>query len=53
MLLISCQLNGETFNFEQTDPSYGYAQLNDSISIIRINLKLKYYFREERRNENA
>lgn len=50
----SCQLNGVTFNFEQTDYTdrYGW-QLNDSISIIRINLKLKYYFIEERRNENA
>lgn len=56
--IYSCQLNGETFNFEQTD-DYNWlfnswkSQLNDSISIIRINLKLKYYFREERRNENA
>lgn len=52
----SCQLNGETFNFEQMDTFAGYynvVRLNDSISIIRINLKLKYYFREERRNENA
>lgn len=47
----SCQLNGETFNFEQTDTFT--KQVNDSISIIRINLKLKYYLREERRNENA
>ena len=55
--IYSCQLNGETFNFEQTDDyrlsNSGKTQLNDSISIIRINLKLKYYFREERRNENA
>ena len=54
----SCQLNGETFNFEQTDgytrlSNYMISRLNDSISIIRINLKLQYYFREEVRNENA
>ena len=54
----SCQLNGETFNFEQTDgytrlSSYMISRLNDSISIIRINLKLKYYLKEEWRNENA
>ena len=47
----SCQLNGETFNFEQTDTFT--KQVNDSISIIRINLKLKYYLKEEWRNENA
>lgn len=56
--IYSCQLNGETFNFEQPNTYKGQfngseSQLNDSISIIRINLKLKYYFREERRNENA
>ena len=56
--IYSCQLNGETFNFEQTDTYTRLfndvtSRLNDSISIIRINLKLKYYFREERRNENA
>ena len=52
----SCQLDGETFNFEQTytlDGTSNWGRLNDSISIVRINLKLKYYFREERRNENA
>lgn len=53
--IYSCQLNGETFNFKQADTStWNYKiRLNDSISIIRINVKLKYYFREERRNENA
>ena len=56
--ICSCWLNGETFGFEYTDTYTGQfndvmPRLNDSISIIRINLKLKYYFREKRRNENA
>ena len=48
----SCQLNGETFDFERTN-TFFTEQFNDSISTIRINLKLQYYFREEVRNENA